>query len=221
MNHAMAACIFVIPVAALVKASRNTIGCGQRQQPFSLDIERPHRCHRSGSRRSRFSRRRPACSHASGAQPRHFAPNVSITSIRGTIWALNSGRSSAGILLRRAGLSGLLGSRPTRISAPCTESVKQKGSKARPRAADIPPMSPISSAFPSVRFPNAQDSGRAALATSSQQLSQDAQQIANPATENLTNPLLDTSQPLLLTQAGADVIRTSNEMLGTLLNVHA
>ncbi|MGO9992216.1 MAG: hypothetical protein ACLPTF_06845 [Steroidobacteraceae bacterium] len=82
-------------------------------------------------------------------------------------------------------------------------------------------MSPISNAFPSVSLPNAQDSGRAALATSSQQLSQDAQQIANPANENLTNPLLDTSQSLLLTQAGADVIRTSNEMLGTLLNVHA
>ena len=82
-------------------------------------------------------------------------------------------------------------------------------------------MSPISSGFPSVSFPSAQDSGRAALATSSQQLSQDAQQIANPANENLTNPLLDSSQSLLLTQAGADVIRTSNEMLGTLLDVHA
>jgi len=82
-------------------------------------------------------------------------------------------------------------------------------------------MSPISSTFPSVSFPNAQDSGRAALAAGSQQLSQDARQIANPANENLTNPLLDTSQSLLLTQAGANVIRTSNEMLGTLLNVHA
>jgi len=104
--------------------------CGQRyrQQPFSLDIERPHRCHRNSSRRSRFNRRGPACPHGSGAQPRHFAPNVSITSIRPTIWALNSGRASAGIVARRAGLfvpPTTLGSTPTRISAPSrTESVK-------------------------------------------------------------------------------------------------
>lgn len=65
------------------------------------------------------------------------------------------------------------------------------------------------------------DALRSQPAVSSQQLSQDAQQIANPANENLTNPLLDSSQSLLLTQAGADVIRTSNEMLGTLLDVHA
>jgi hypothetical protein len=82
-------------------------------------------------------------------------------------------------------------------------------------------MSRISSALPSVSFPSAQDSGRAALATSAQQLSQDAQQIANPAIENPTHPLLDLSQSSLLTQAGTAVIRTSNEMLGTLLDVFA
>jgi hypothetical protein len=82
-------------------------------------------------------------------------------------------------------------------------------------------MSSISSIFPSVSLPSAQDSGRAALATSSQQLSQDAQQIANPNTDNPTNALLDSSQSLYLTEAGAEVMSTSNQMLGSLLNVFA
>jgi hypothetical protein len=82
-------------------------------------------------------------------------------------------------------------------------------------------MSAINSVSPSVSLPSAQDSGRAALATSSQQLSQDAQQIANPANENLTNPLLFSSQSLLLAQAGADVIGTSNQMIGALFDVIA
>jgi hypothetical protein len=82
-------------------------------------------------------------------------------------------------------------------------------------------MSSIGSNLPSVSLPSAQASGLAALATSSQQLSQDAQQIANPANQNATNPLLDLNQSLVLTEAGAAVIRTSNQMLGTLLNVFA
>jgi hypothetical protein len=81
-------------------------------------------------------------------------------------------------------------------------------------------MSPIS-AFPSASLPGALNSGRAAIAAGNQQLNQDAVQIANPGNENLTNPLVDSSQSLLLAQAGAAVIRTSNEMLGTLLDVLA
>ncbi len=96
---------FVIPVAALMKASRNNNARGQRyrQQSFSLDIERPHRCHRYNGRRPRFNRWDPACPHESGAQPRRFAPNVSITSIKPTSWVLNPGRSSAEIDLSTAG----------------------------------------------------------------------------------------------------------------------
>jgi hypothetical protein len=82
-------------------------------------------------------------------------------------------------------------------------------------------MSAISSVSPSVSLPSAQYSGRAALAASSQQLSQDAQQIASPGNENVTNPLLFSSQSLLLAQAGADVIGTSNQMMGALLDVFA
>jgi hypothetical protein len=81
-------------------------------------------------------------------------------------------------------------------------------------------MSPIS-AFSSLSLPGALNSGRATIAVGSQQLNQDAEQIANPDNENPTNPLLDSSQSLLLAQAGAAVIRTSNEMLGTLLDVFA
>jgi len=82
-------------------------------------------------------------------------------------------------------------------------------------------MSPTSIALTSVSLPSAQNGGLAALTTSSQQLNQDAQQIANPATTNQTTPLLDSSQSLLLTEAGAEVVRTSNQMIGALLNVFA
>ena len=60
----------------------------------------------------------------------------------------------------------------------------------------------------------------ATLATSTQRLNQDAQQIANPAVQNLTTQLLDSTQSLLLGQAGAQVITTSNEMI-TLLDIFA
>jgi hypothetical protein len=82
-------------------------------------------------------------------------------------------------------------------------------------------MSAISNTVTSASLSSAVNSGRTAISTSSQQLEQSAQQIANPANENLTNPLLESGQSLLLTQAGADVISTSNQMLGTLLNVFA
>jgi len=82
-------------------------------------------------------------------------------------------------------------------------------------------MSPISSAYPSSSLPSAQNSGLAALAIAAQRLNQDAQQIANPADQSLTTPLLDSSQSLLLAQAGAQVIRTSNQTVGTLLDIFA
>jgi hypothetical protein len=82
-------------------------------------------------------------------------------------------------------------------------------------------MSPISSTPLSVSLQSAQNSGLATIAAGSQQLNQDAQQIANPDNPNATNALLNLNQSLLLTQAGADVISTSNQMLGTLLDVLA
>lgn len=82
-------------------------------------------------------------------------------------------------------------------------------------------MSPTSTAITSSALPSAQSSGLAALATSNQRLNQDAQQIANPDNQNVTNPLLDLSQTKLLAQAGADILRTSNQMLGTLLDMFA
>jgi hypothetical protein len=70
-------------------------------------------------------------------------------------------------------------------------------------------------------LPTSLNNGLATIAVGNQQLNQDAEQIANPDNENLTNPLLDSSQSLLLVQAGAAVIRASNQMLGTLLDVFA
>jgi len=82
-------------------------------------------------------------------------------------------------------------------------------------------MSPISNIFPSVSPPNAQNSGLTAIATGNQKLSEDAQQIANPDSPNVTGSLLDLNQALLLTEAGANVISTENKMLGTLLDAFA
>jgi hypothetical protein len=64
-------------------------------------------------------------------------------------------------------------------------------------------------------------SGQDALSSSAQQLSQDAQALANPDNQNATAPLTNATQSNLLTQAGAEIISTSNEMLGTLLDVFA
>jgi len=70
-------------------------------------------------------------------------------------------------------------------------------------------------------LPRAQSSGLAALAVSNQQLNQDAQQIANPDNQNVSNSLLDLNQVEVLAQSGAAVISASNQMLGTLLDVFA
>lgn len=81
-------------------------------------------------------------------------------------------------------------------------------------------MSPISNIFP-LSPPAAQNSGLAAIAAGSQKLTVDAQQIANPDSQNVTGSLVDLNQALLLAEAGANVIRTQNKMLGSLLDALA
>ena len=85
----------------------------------------------------------------------------------------------------------------------------------------MPMMSPITGILPSPALPSATGSGLATLATANQQLTQDASQIANPANADSIGPLADLSQVNLLAEAGAAVIRTSNQMLGTLLDTFA
>jgi hypothetical protein len=82
-------------------------------------------------------------------------------------------------------------------------------------------MSPITGILASPALPSAAGSGLATLATANQQLNQDASQIANPGNANSIGPLADLSQANLLAEAGAAVIRTSNQMLGTLLDTFA
>jgi hypothetical protein len=82
-------------------------------------------------------------------------------------------------------------------------------------------MIPIINNSASIGLSSALYSGRAALATSTQQVTQDAQQIAQPYSENTLDPLVDASQSLALAGAAANVIRTSNNMLGTLLDAFA
>jgi hypothetical protein len=82
-------------------------------------------------------------------------------------------------------------------------------------------MNPISSLVASANVPSAQASGLAAIAGGNQRLSQDAQQIANPDSQNVTASLLDLNRSLLLAEAGANVISAENQMLGALLDVLA
>jgi hypothetical protein len=64
------------------------------------------------------------------------------------------------------------------------------------------------------------NSGLSTISAGTQRLDQDAQQIANPD-QNATAPLVDLGQASIEAQAGADVIRTSNQMLGSLFNAFA
>jgi hypothetical protein len=82
-------------------------------------------------------------------------------------------------------------------------------------------MSPVGSTLPLTSLPSASASGAAAIASGSQLLNRDAQQIANPDNQDLLDPLTNLSQSNLLAEAGADVIRASNQMLGTLLDIFA
>jgi hypothetical protein len=93
--------------------------------------------------------------------------------------------------------------------------------KVRAPDADTAKMSSISGPLPLISLPSAVSSGSAAIASGSQLLNQDAQQIANPSDQDLLDPLTNLSQSNLLAEAGADVIRASNDMLGTLLDIFA
>jgi hypothetical protein len=80
-------------------------------------------------------------------------------------------------------------------------------------------MTPINKVSPLVSLPDAQASGLAAIARGAEKLNQDAQQIANPDSPNVTGALLDLNQSRVITQAGANVLRTENKMLGSLLDM--
>ena len=82
-------------------------------------------------------------------------------------------------------------------------------------------MSPMSIIFSSANLVGAQSNGIAAIAAGDLRLTQDAQQIANPESQNVTAALADLSQSRVLTEAGANVISTENKMLGTLLDSFA
>jgi hypothetical protein len=82
-------------------------------------------------------------------------------------------------------------------------------------------MSPVSSIFSSANLAGAQGNGLAAIAAGNQRLTQDAQQIANPDSQNVTPALVDLNQSRVLTEAGANVISTENKLLGTLLDSFA
>lgn len=82
-------------------------------------------------------------------------------------------------------------------------------------------MSSIDSAISYVSLSSATNSGLATIANGSQLLNQAAEQIADPANQNLTGPLASLDQSSMLAEAGAEVISAANQMLGTLLDVFA
>jgi hypothetical protein len=79
-------------------------------------------------------------------------------------------------------------------------------------------MSTINSVNSSVA--SALNSGVSSISAGTQRLNQDAQQIANPD-QSSTDSLLDLPQASIQAQAGADVIRTANQMLGSLFDAFA
>jgi hypothetical protein len=82
-----------------------------------------------------------------------------------------------------------------------------------------PGMNSINGVGSAVSSP-ALSTGLATVSAGTQRLDQDAQQIANPD-QTATGPLLDLGQASLQAQAGVDVIRTANQMLGSLFNAFA
>jgi hypothetical protein len=97
----------------------------------------------------------------------------------------------------------------------------KSAAKVSQRRADSLSMNTISSSLPSLVPASATSSGLAAISTAQQELSQDASQIANPDSPPATQSLLNLQQSSALNGAAADVIDTSNQMMGTLLNVFA
>jgi hypothetical protein len=79
----------------------------------------------------------------------------------------------------------------------------------------------VLSSISSGALPSAFTSGQAAIATSSLRLGHDAQLVANPDSPDADTGLLDSSQTLLLAQSGANVIKTADQMLGSLLDAFA
>lgn len=79
-------------------------------------------------------------------------------------------------------------------------------------------MSTINNVASSV--PPALNSGLATVSAGTQRLAQDAQKIADSGA-SATGSLVDLNQASLQSQAGADVLRTANQMLGSLLNAFA
>jgi hypothetical protein len=82
-------------------------------------------------------------------------------------------------------------------------------------------MSPISSVSPSPLVSSATAGGLAAISAGSTELAQDAQQIANPDNGVPIAPMADLSQASLIAEAGAAVVRASDKMLGSLLDLFA
>lgn len=101
---------------------------------------------------------------------------------------------------------------------PFSRNFLQAGAKVSSRCADSEGMNTISSALPSLP---ATGSALAAMSTAQQELAQDASQIANPDNPPSTQALTNLQQSSALNGAAADVIDTSNQMMGTLLNVFA
>lgn len=77
-------------------------------------------------------------------------------------------------------------------------------------------MSPIA-ATPSSAFA----AGQAGLSASSNRLDQAAAAVASPATTDYVDPLVEANQASFQAAASAQIIKTSDSLLGTLLDIFA
>ena len=80
-------------------------------------------------------------------------------------------------------------------------------------------MSPINKVSPSGSLPDARPAGSPPSRAAQRSLVKTHQQIANPDSPTATGALLDLNQSRVLTEAGANVLRAENKMLGSLLDM--
>lgn len=73
----------------------------------------------------------------------------------------------------------------------------------------------------SAAVPNALASGEAGLAGATSRLDAAAAAVADPNVTNLVDPLVEATQASLAAAASAQVIKASNSLLGTLLDIYA
>jgi hypothetical protein len=92
------------------------------------------------------------------------------------------------------------------------------------RATPVDSMAPHMSGIPSIGGTNVMQSASSAIGRAVAALSQDASTVAAGSitdASQIMSALIDSKQQLLYTQAAAKMLDTANQMMGSLVDVHA